>query len=112
RLARFSKIAGEMVPHGRIEEALCNLLGAGRCAVTGIPDDRRGESLAVLFVQDHVTPRQMIAHLEEAGLPALWIPKQDGFISVDRIPVLATGKTDLRAVKSLALAHAAEGVAA
>ena len=50
RLSRFSKIGGEMVPHRRVEEAL--QLASGEelqmCAVTGVPDDRRGEQLAVL----------------------------------------------------------------
>lgn len=50
RLSRFSKIGGEMVPHRRVEEAL--QLASGEemqvCAVTGVPDERKGEQLAVL----------------------------------------------------------------
>jgi acyl-[acyl-carrier-protein]-phospholipid O-acyltransferase/long-chain-fatty-acid--[acyl-carrier-protein] ligase len=34
------------------------------------------------------------------GLPNLWIPKS--FCKVERIPVLGTGKLDLRAIKQLA----------
>ena len=46
RLARFSKIGGEMVPHLRIEEAVSELTPS---FVTGVPDDRRGERLVLLF---------------------------------------------------------------
>jgi acyl-[acyl-carrier-protein]-phospholipid O-acyltransferase/long-chain-fatty-acid--[acyl-carrier-protein] ligase len=102
RLARFSKIAGEMVPHLKIEEALGEVLGAGRCIVVGVPDERRGERLAVLYTGDDVTPAQMVDHLTQAGLPPLWIPKRDQFYLVEAIPVLGTGKVDL--MKSRALA--------
>ncbi|HTR39361.1 MAG TPA: acyl-[ACP]--phospholipid O-acyltransferase [Bryobacteraceae bacterium] len=103
RLSRFSKIAGEMVPHLKIEEALAELVGAGHCVVTGVPDERRGERLAVLYATSRFTPTEMIAHLEAAGLPALWIPKRDQFIPVDTIPTLGSGKVDLVTARSIAL---------
>jgi len=102
RLSRFSKIAGEMVPHLKIEEALAELIGAGHCVVTGVPDERRGERLAVLYTGDRFAPPAMIAHLESAGLPALWIPKRDQFIVVEAIPTLGTGKVDLLAARKIA----------
>jgi acyl-[acyl-carrier-protein]-phospholipid O-acyltransferase/long-chain-fatty-acid--[acyl-carrier-protein] ligase len=96
RLSRFSKIAGEMVPHVKVEEALREVLGDGSCAVTGVPDDRRGERLAVVYVSETVTAAEMIRHLEASGLPALWIPKRDHFRKVAAIPALGSGKVDLR----------------
>ena len=55
RLNRFSKIGGEMVPHGRIEEELLRIVGndAGSdgevpLVVSAIPDEKRGERLVVL----------------------------------------------------------------
>jgi acyl-[acyl-carrier-protein]-phospholipid O-acyltransferase/long-chain-fatty-acid--[acyl-carrier-protein] ligase len=103
RLARFSKIGGEMVPHGKIEDALAGIAGGGRIAVTGIPDERRGERLAVVYANPDVTPDAMIDHLRRAGLPALWIPKSDSFCRVESIPVLGAGKTDLKKVRELAM---------
>jgi len=103
RLSRFSKIAGEMVPHLKLEEALAELIGAGHCVVTGVPDERRGERLAVLYSGDRFTPADMIAHLEAAGLPALWIPKRDQFIQVEAIPALGTGKVDLLRARAIAM---------
>jgi acyl-[acyl-carrier-protein]-phospholipid O-acyltransferase/long-chain-fatty-acid--[acyl-carrier-protein] ligase len=103
RLSRFSKIGGEMVPHLKVEEALSSLLGNGHCVVTGIPDERRGERLAVLYTRERVTPSQMIEHLAARSLPALWIPKKHQFHCVERIPVLGTGKVDLVSVRAIAV---------
>ena len=105
RLSRFSKIAGEMVPHLKVEEALADLVGAGHCVVTGVADERRGERLAVLYASDRFTPADMIAHLEASGLPALWIPKGDHFCNVETIPALGTGKVDLMAARAIAIEH-------
>ena len=54
RLSRFSKIGGEMVPHGKVEEALHLAAEADTqiFAVTGIPDEKKGERLAVLHTLD------------------------------------------------------------
>jgi acyl-[acyl-carrier-protein]-phospholipid O-acyltransferase/long-chain-fatty-acid--[acyl-carrier-protein] ligase len=42
--------------------------------------------------------------LNDSELPKLWIPKRDNVYLIDAIPVLGTGKIDLRAVKTLAAA--------
>ncbi len=103
RLSRFSKIGGEMVPHLKVEDELNRLLGSGRCLVTGVPDDRRGERLAVLYVGERITPAQMVQHLESRGLPALWVPKRNQFHCVEKIPVLGTGKVDLVSARAVAM---------
>jgi len=41
--------------------------------------------------------------LSQSGLPPLWLPKADNLHPVDSLPLLATGKLDLRAVKAKAL---------
>jgi acyl-[acyl-carrier-protein]-phospholipid O-acyltransferase/long-chain-fatty-acid--[acyl-carrier-protein] ligase len=105
RLSRFSKIGGEMVPHRRVEEALQQASGEELqiCAVTGVPDDRRGEQLAVLHTLDeHMIP-QLIAKASAGGLPNLFMPPRSHFIKVDALPVLGTGKLDLRALKHIAI---------
>ncbi len=40
-------------------------------------------------------------------LPALFVPRVDQFVPVAALPVLGTGKIDLRKVKELCLAAAA-----
>jgi acyl-[acyl-carrier-protein]-phospholipid O-acyltransferase/long-chain-fatty-acid--[acyl-carrier-protein] ligase len=38
-------------------------------------------------------------------LAKLWVPKREHFHYVDALPVLGTGKTDLRELKKLAMQH-------
>jgi acyl-[acyl-carrier-protein]-phospholipid O-acyltransferase / long-chain-fatty-acid--[acyl-carrier-protein] ligase len=99
RLSRFSKIAGEMVPHLKIEEAILSVLGEAACAVTGVPDEQRGERLVALYVCPEVTPAELWKRLSETDLPKLWLPKRENLYLVDALPQLGTGKLDLRAVK-------------
>ncbi|HEY1785177.1 MAG TPA: AMP-binding protein, partial [Pirellulales bacterium] len=106
RQSRFSKIGGEMVPHGRVEEILQEWLGGEEqhlaVAVTAVPDERKGERLLVLHTKSEKTPEEMVRRLTEAGLPNLWIPSADSFFEVEAIPILGTGKLDLQAVKRVA----------
>lgn len=105
RLSRFSKIAGEMVPHGTIEHALVeayDLLDAElpMLAVAGRPDEAKGEALVLLSVEA-LNLSDVREKLSAAGLPNLWIPKE--IKQVEAIPTLATGKLDLRGIQALAL---------
>lgn len=105
RLSRFSKIGGEMIPHGSIEEALHQAAGAETqvLAVTAIPDDKKGEQLAVLHTLDEAAIPALLDKVIASGLPKLYIPRKDCFVQVEHIPVLGTGKLDLRALKRIAL---------
>ena len=105
RLSRFSKIGGEMVPHGRVEEALQQAAGADTqvFAVTGIQDERKGEQLAVLHTLDEAQIPGIVSKLTANGLPNLYIPSRTNFIKVDALPVLGTGKMDLRRLKRIAM---------
>jgi acyl-[acyl-carrier-protein]-phospholipid O-acyltransferase/long-chain-fatty-acid--[acyl-carrier-protein] ligase len=112
RLARFSKIAGEMVPHMRIEEQLQALLHDQCTAVvTGIPDAAKGERLVAFYTDPELTPRQLWERLSETALPRLWLPKREDLCFVESIPTLGTGKVDLRGVRDLALARTTEPAA-
>jgi len=106
RLSRFSKIGGEMVPHGRIERALHEAAGASdeepSFAVTGVPDERKGERLAVLHTEDPGRVPDLVERLSGMGLPPLYIPRPEQFVRVEEIPTLATGKLDLKRVKRMA----------
>jgi acyl-[acyl-carrier-protein]-phospholipid O-acyltransferase/long-chain-fatty-acid--[acyl-carrier-protein] ligase len=102
RLARFSKMGGEMVPHGRVEEAIGAILGEHPCAVTAIDDEQRGERLVALYSCPDISPAELWRRLSETGLPRLWIPKRENLYPVDELPRMGTGKLDLRAVKERA----------
>ena len=105
RLSRFSKIGGEMVPHGRVEEALHQAAGFETqvFAVTGIPDERKGEALAVVHTYDETKIPDLLEKVGAIGLSNLFIPSKSNFIKVDALPVLGTGKLDLRALKLIAM---------
>jgi acyl-[acyl-carrier-protein]-phospholipid O-acyltransferase/long-chain-fatty-acid--[acyl-carrier-protein] ligase len=108
RQSRFSKIGGEMVPHLRIEEILTQIVGEDEegeqtAVVTGVPDPKKGERLVVLYRSIEIATDEICRKLGEAGLPPIWIPAPDSFYQIDQIPVLGTGKLDLRRVKELAL---------
>jgi acyl-[acyl-carrier-protein]-phospholipid O-acyltransferase/long-chain-fatty-acid--[acyl-carrier-protein] ligase len=104
RLSRFSKIGGEMVPHGRVEEALQEAAGTTEqsFAVTAVPDERKGERLAVLYTLDEGALPTVLEKLAASGLPNLFIPRRDQFVKVAQLPMLGIGKLDLREVKRIA----------
>lgn len=105
RLSRFSKIGGEMVPHMAIEEELhtrLNLPGQA-VAVTSIPDEKKGEKLVVLYTKGIGDPETFHRTLAESPLPNLWKPDRDHYLEVEALPVLGTGKLDIKGLKQLAL---------
>lgn len=104
RLARFSKLGGEMVPHRAVEDALHAAVDAEGTAfaVAGVPDESKGERLVVLYAKDAVSLDTLRAALAEIDLPNLWKPKPGAFYPVDEIPVMKTGKLDLGAIRELA----------
>ena len=95
RLSRFSKIGGEMVPHGRVEEALQEASGdeAQVFAVTAVPDERKGERLAVLYTLDESRIPEILVSLRNSGLPPLFIPGRNQFIKVEQLPLLGTAES-------------------
>jgi acyl-[acyl-carrier-protein]-phospholipid O-acyltransferase/long-chain-fatty-acid--[acyl-carrier-protein] ligase len=106
RLSRFSKIAGEMVPHKRIEDEFYTHLNKAELsvAVTSVPDERKGEKLVVLFTKEAGDRQTLQKILAESSLPNLWKPDNNCYIPIDAIPVLGSGKLDLKGLKQLALA--------
>ena len=104
RLSRFSKIGGEMVPHGRVEQALQDAAEEDLqvFAVTGVPDEAKGERLAVLHTLEPERIPDTLEKLASSGLPNVFMPRKDHFVKVEELPVLGTGKLDLRQVKRIA----------
>jgi acyl-[acyl-carrier-protein]-phospholipid O-acyltransferase/long-chain-fatty-acid--[acyl-carrier-protein] ligase len=105
RLSRFSKIGGEMVPHNGVESAILQATGVAETnvAVTAIPDPKRSERLVVLYTDLGMGTDEVLQKLHQAGLPNLWIPSRDDFVKVDEIPILGTGKVDLRKLREIAV---------
>lgn len=104
RLTRFSKIAGEMVPHIQVEDALHKALGSAepRLIVTSVPDEQKGEKLVVLHTALEVSVDDLLKRLRESSLPKLWLPRKENFFQIDALPLLGSGKLDLTRVKETA----------
>lgn len=109
RLSRFSKIAGEMVPHETLEDYVVRAQGLDgeterKIAITSVPDDKKGEAIVLLSTICGETLSQEVIDLRysliDLGLPSLWTPKQ--IIPVETIPVLASGKLDIQGCQRLA----------
>ena len=113
RLSRFSKIGGEMVPHEGVELALSRgfNLSNEECvqiAIAGVSDPQKGEALVLLSAlpqhQRSSEEKEILSSIRtmlvEMSVPALWAPKY--LVPVESIPVLPTGKLDLRGCKLLA----------
>ncbi len=123
RESRFAKIGGEMVPHLRVEEMIGQVLSDSQPAgvesaseseadvpdrqfvVTSVPEPRKGERLVVLHTGLPKNPEDICHALAETELPRLWIPTPDSFHHVEEIPLLGTGKLDLRRIRELAEAE-------
>ncbi|MEE3372585.1 MAG: MFS transporter [Planctomycetota bacterium] len=108
RQSRFSKIGGEMVPHVKIEEILNDAAGMNQedgllLAVTAVPDKRKGERLIVLHLELSQSVDELRQALSDAGEPNINIPSTDSFHQVQELPILGTGKVDLKGIKQMAL---------
>jgi len=106
RQSRFSKVGGEMVPHQKIEDELHTILGTSErtVVVTAVPDESKGERLVVLHLPlNGREVRELWQKLSGKGLPNLWVPRERDFFQIPEMPVLGTGKVDLKRVKEMAL---------
>jgi acyl-[acyl-carrier-protein]-phospholipid O-acyltransferase/long-chain-fatty-acid--[acyl-carrier-protein] ligase len=106
RQSRFSKIGGEMVPHLTIEEAVNETLGAAEgellAVVTSVPDVAKGERLIVFHLPMSRDPEEVVKTLIQRGLPKLWVPSADSFAEIEELPILGSGKLDLRRLGDMA----------
>ena len=98
-----------MVPHETVEEAVIKALGleneaTRRIVITGVPDVDKGEALVLISnvpgPPEHLEIIDLRYRLLDFGVPSLWIPKK--MIRVTDIPVLASGKLDLKACEAIA----------
>jgi acyl-[acyl-carrier-protein]-phospholipid O-acyltransferase / long-chain-fatty-acid--[acyl-carrier-protein] ligase len=106
RYSRFAKIGGEMISltelEGRARAAMLRLEWQAEVAAVSLADDRRGESIVLLYAATLEAPdsAELRRALLEVGcppiaLPAAWLPVED-------LPRLGSGKPDLQAARRLA----------
>jgi acyl-[acyl-carrier-protein]-phospholipid O-acyltransferase/long-chain-fatty-acid--[acyl-carrier-protein] ligase len=106
REERFAKVGGEMVPLEKVEEELHSILASNErlLAVTAIPDERKGERIVVLHLPlNGVEAPHLCKKLNERGLPNIYVPGPRDFFLVNDLPILGSGKLDLKRCKEKAL---------
>lgn len=105
RLARFSKIGGEMVPHIAVEEVYLKGLNSAETllAVTSVPCERKGERLVVLYLQSAGDAERLHALMVASDLPNLWKPARDAYFEIDALPLTGSGKLDVKELRRIAM---------
>jgi acyl-[acyl-carrier-protein]-phospholipid O-acyltransferase/long-chain-fatty-acid--[acyl-carrier-protein] ligase len=56
-----------------------------------------------LYSRPDVAPDELWRALNETELPKLWIPKKENLLQVEEIPLLGSGKADLKKAQAIAL---------
>ena len=95
-----------MVPLERLEEEMHEVLGTGGdrvLVVAAVPDEKRGERLVVLHLQEaEVRIATLLDSLPSRGLPNLWVPDVRDCYAIEALPALGSGKLDLKRVSEVA----------
>ena len=90
--------------HHVVVRGLTLALGDGdrrRTVLQGVDIDiAKGEALVLLTTRE-VVLEDLRSRLAADGVPNLWVPKI--ILRVEKIPMLGTGKTDLKGCRELAL---------
>lgn len=100
RAKRFAKIAGEMVSLTAVEEIINDYIKDFPSVVTSIPDEKKGEQLVLVTEKDNINSKEMLNYFKEKLYSELWVPKK--IVTVDKLPLLGTGKIDYVKVKKIA----------
>ncbi len=92
------------MPQLQVEEALHKALGTiePKLVVTSVPDEQKGEKLVVLYTELGISVEELLRRLRDTALAKLWIPHKENFFQVGALPILGSGKLDLKQVKDTA----------
>ena len=90
-----------------VEESIQEFVAGGDdeepiAVVTAVPDAKKGERLIVVHLPMGKTPAEIATQLTEKGLPNLWIPAADSYMQVEELPLLGSGKLDLKLLAAVA----------
>ncbi len=98
RSKRFAKVSGEMVSLTAVEQLAAQAWPEALHAAVSLPDPKKGEQLVLLTTRRDATPRALAE--ASPGVASISLPKK--VFVVDKIPLLATGKTDFPEATKLA----------
>jgi len=100
RIKRFAKIGGEMVSLMVVENCASAVWPDAMHAAAIVPDPKRGEQIILMTEQVGANRGELLTWAQTHGVPEISVPKK--IITVDKIPVLGTGKLDYVSITNLA----------
>ncbi|MBD9362504.1 AMP-binding protein [Methylomonas fluvii] len=98
RSKRFAKIGGEMVSLTAVEQLTIHAWPEAQHVVVSLPDPKKGEQLVLLTTRRDANAKQLAD--ASPGVATINLPKK--VFVLDKLPVLATGKTDYPGATALA----------
>ncbi|MGZ0080131.1 AMP-binding protein [Methylomonas sp. YC3] len=98
RSKRFAKIGGEMVSLTAVEQLAIHAWPEAQHVVVSLPDPKKGEQLILLTTRRDANAKQLAD--ASPGVATINLPKK--LFVLDKLPVLATGKTDYPGATALA----------
>lgn len=99
RAKRFAKIAGEMVSLAAVESMAASLWPDAPCAALAFPDPRKGEQIVLATTAPGADRAALSSYAAQNGVTALAVPAT--VLVLEKMPVLASGKTDYQTLKTL-----------
>lgn len=99
RAKRFVKAGGEMVSLAAVEQLAAECWPQDQHAAIALPDPVKGEQIVLLTTHANADRSELIAAVRQHGLSELHIPRQ--LVSVDEMPLLASGKPHYQAIRRL-----------
>jgi acyl-[acyl-carrier-protein]-phospholipid O-acyltransferase/long-chain-fatty-acid--[acyl-carrier-protein] ligase len=106
RAKRFAKIAGEMISLSAVETMAAALWPNSQSIVVSVPDERKGERLALITTERDATRDALAKQAKASGATELSAPSY--VMVVDKIPLLGTGKVDYVTASAMAKERFAE----
>jgi acyl-[acyl-carrier-protein]-phospholipid O-acyltransferase/long-chain-fatty-acid--[acyl-carrier-protein] ligase len=98
RSKRFAKIGGEMVSLTAVEQLAIHAWPEAQHVVVSLPDPKKGEQLVLLTTRRDANAKLLAE--ASTGVATINLPKK--VFVLDKLPVLATGKTDYPGATTMA----------
>lgn len=100
RKKRFTKIAGEMISLGFIEDEIAKLSPECHHAAIAIEIPDEGKPLLRLYTSDPaLTTASVRSHFSAERIPNTWLPRE--IVYMAELPVLRTGKVDYQTLQKM-----------
>jgi acyl-[acyl-carrier-protein]-phospholipid O-acyltransferase/long-chain-fatty-acid--[acyl-carrier-protein] ligase len=100
RKKRFTKIAGEMISLGFIEDEVARISSDSHHAAIAIETEDQTKPLIRLYTSDpELTALKIREHYHAERIPNTWLPRE--VIHMAELPVLRTGKVDYQTLQKI-----------